>query len=57
MKMKKINERRVQDLFEDIFVKEKVKLQKDPVTDFVAGLLGLRGETISKKGLFVHIRK
>lgn len=55
--MKKINERRVVELFKDIFVEEKIKPEKDPVIDFGAELLGLKGETISKRGLFVHIRK
>jgi len=55
--MKKINEKRVAELFEDIFVEEKIKPEKDPVIDFGAELLGLKGETISKRGLFVHIRK
>ena len=55
--MKKINERRVAELFKDIFIKEKIKPEKDPVIDFGAELLGLKGETISKRSLFVHIRK
>ena len=45
------------ELFKDIFVEEKIKPEKDPVIDFGAELLGLKGETISKRGLFVHIRK
>jgi len=55
--MKEIDERRVTELFEDIFIKEKIKPEKDPIIDFGAELLGLKGETISKKGLFVHVRK
>jgi len=47
----------VAELFKDIFIKEKIKPEKDPIIDFGAELLGLKGETISKRSLFVHIRK
>jgi len=54
--MKEIDPKKIKEVWEEVFEKGK-PIEVDPIEELVAWDLGLIGETVTRRGLFVHVRK